>query len=61
MLEIKNDRALEKKVEVIVAEISETKPFTALGFFNIERSCLITLMATVVTYLIVLLQGGFKV
>ena len=59
MVEIKNEKIM-KELETVVAEISETKPFTALKFFNVDRSCLLTLLATSVTYVIVLLQGGFK-
>ena len=61
MLEIKTEESMKTEIEIVVAEIVETEPFTALGFFNIERSCLITLLATSVTYIIVLLQGGFKI
>jgi hypothetical protein len=59
MIEVKDD-STRREVETVVAEIAETEPFTGLGFFNVDRSCLLALIATSVTYVIVLLQGGFK-
>ena len=38
----------------LVVELEE--PFTALGFFNIERSTLTSLLSTILTYLIIILQ-----
>ncbi len=57
MVEIRNNEGVKEELEIVIAEIAETKPFTALGFFNVERSCLITVIATAFTYVIVLLQG----
>ncbi len=61
MLEIKTDDHLRTEIDIVVAEVVETESFTALGFFDIERSCMISLLATSITYVIVLLQGGFKI
>ena len=40
----------------LMFEIDREQPFTALGFFNIERSTLTSLVGTILTYLIVLVQ-----
>ena len=39
-----------------MSEIDREQPFTALEFFNVERSTLTSLVGTVLTYLIVLVQ-----
>lgn len=45
------------KKEHILHIISELEcPFSALGFFNIERSTLTSLVSTILTYLIILVQ-----
>ena len=57
LIEIRNNEVVKEELEIVIAEIAETKPFTALGFFNVERCCLITVITTAFTYVIVLLQG----
>ncbi len=57
LIEIRNNEDVKEELEIVIAEIAETKPFTALGFFTVERCCLITVIATAFTYVIVLLQG----
>ena len=57
LIETKRNEDLKEEIEILIAEIGETKPFSAMGFFNVERSCLITVLATAFTYVIVLLQG----
>ena len=50
------DRDEKEKVLYLIIEIKEEEPFTALGFFRIERSTLTTILLTILTYLIVLVQ-----
>jgi len=39
-----------------IHQIETEKPFSALGFFTVERSTLTSLLATIITYLIILKQ-----
>jgi hypothetical protein len=41
---------------LLIYEIDREEPFHAFGFFNIERSTLTSLVGTILTYLIVLVQ-----
>ena len=50
------DREEKEKALILICEIKEEGPFTAMGFFNIERSTLTSLVSTILTYLIVLVQ-----
>ena len=50
------DPNTEKIIADIVHQIDEETPFTALGFFNVERTTLTSLVATILTYLIILKQ-----
>jgi hypothetical protein len=45
-----------EKVAQLEKRASETKSFNAMRFFAIDRSVLLGVMSTVVTYLIILLQ-----
>ena len=40
----------------LIAEIEAETPFTALGFYSIEKSTLTSLLSTIVTYLIIVIQ-----
>ena len=40
----------------IIAEIQECQPFSALGFYSIDRSTLTATLGSVLTYFIILLQ-----
>ena len=46
----------KENVMFLISDIKEEGPFTALGFFNIECSTLTSLVSTILTYLIVLVQ-----
>ena len=50
------DPNAEKIIADIVHQIEEETPFTALGFFNVERTTLTSLVATILTYLIIMKQ-----
>ena len=41
---------------LMIYEIDREQPFHALGFFYVERSTLTSLVGTILTYLIVLVQ-----
>ena len=41
----------------MIKELESCEAFTAMGFFNVDRSCLISLIANGLTYLVILLQG----
>ena len=41
---------------ILIQEIESEGPFTALDFFNVDRSLVTTAFSTVVTYLIILIQ-----
>ena len=45
-----------RRVYNIIGKVQDETPFSAYGFFNIERSTLTTMMATILTYLIILVQ-----
>ena len=44
------------KLMVAVGQLEETVPFTAMKFFSFERSTVTAMVATTVTYLVVLMQ-----
>ena len=46
----------DKEIEKLICKLEAEGPFTALGFFEIERSTLTSLVSTIVTYLVVIVQ-----
>ena len=46
----------EKKLLDLIYQVQEETPFTALGFFDVDRSTLTSILATSATYIIILLQ-----
>ena len=46
----------DKDIEKLICKLEAEGPFNALGFFDIECSTLTTLVSTIVTYLVVLVQ-----
>ena len=46
----------ERGILNLIHQIQEETPFSALGFFDIGRSTLVSIAATTVTYNIILLQ-----
>ena len=46
----------EEGIDVIIYIIEAEQPFTAYGFFNVDRSLLSSIFGTILTYLIILLQ-----
>ena len=45
-----------KKIKNLIRTIEEETPFSANGFFNIDRSILTAIAGAVLTYLIILIQ-----
>ena len=45
------------QMEDVISQIELEAPFTALGFFNIELSTMTSIISTVLTYIIVLVQS----
>ena len=43
-------------IEDIMSQIESEAPFTALEFFNVELSTMTTIISTVLTYVIILVQ-----
>ena len=41
---------------MLIQKIDTEDPFTALGFFTVDKTTLTSALATVVTYLIILIQ-----
>ena len=41
---------------MLIQKIDTEEPFTALGFFTVDKTTLTSALATVVTYLIILIQ-----
>ena len=46
----------EEGIDVIIYIIEAKQPFTAYGFINVDRSLLLSIFGTILTYLIILLQ-----
>lgn len=46
----------EKRLVDLIYQVQEESPFTALGFFDVDRSTLTSILATSATYIIILLQ-----
>ena len=46
----------EKRLMDLIYQVQEESPFTALGFFDVDRSTLTSILATSATYIIILLQ-----
>ena len=45
-----------KSIKRLVSKVCDEDPFSALGFFIIDRSMLTSLAANILTYLIILIQ-----
>ena len=47
---------MEKRILKLTHEVENVEPFTALGFYTVDKQLLVSVLSTVVTYFIVLLQ-----
>ena len=45
-----------KSIKRLISKVCDEEPFSALGFFSIDRSMLTSLLANILTYLIILIQ-----
>ena len=45
-----------KSIKRLISKVCDEEPFSAMGFFSIDQSMLTSLAATVLTYLIILIQ-----
>ena len=45
-----------KSIKRLITKVCDEEPFTALGFFSIDRSMLTSMVANILTYLIILIQ-----
>jgi hypothetical protein len=43
-------------IEDIISQIESETPFSAMGYFNIELSTMTSIISTVLTYIIILVQ-----
>ena len=57
-LELKVTKSVEKRqlLESQIRDIQSCQPFTALGFYTIDRSTLTATLGTILTYCIILFQ-----
>ena len=44
------------EVENLIAEMEAETPFSAWGYYNIEKTTLTSLLSIIVTYIIILIQ-----
>ncbi len=51
-----NDETKEKLLNILIEELTSLQPFTALGFYSVDRSTLTATLGTVITYFIILYQ-----
>ena len=51
------DIQFSKEILVLIQKIKEQSPFTALGFFSVDRSTLMAELGTVLTYFVILIQA----
>ena len=56
ILEETEDPKKEKEAMLLLYQVDQEPAFNALGFFSIDRSTLTSLLGTILTYLIVLVQ-----
>ena len=56
ILEETEDPKKEKEAMLLLYQVDQESAFNALGFFSIDRSTLTSLLGTILTYLIVLVQ-----
>ena len=47
---------MEKRILKLTHEVENAGPFTALGFYTVDKELLVSILGTVVTYFIVLIQ-----
>ena len=52
-------RRYEKQLLMLIENIEREEPFTAFGLFSVDTSTLSGVVATTVTYIIVLVQFNF--
>ena len=45
-----------RSIKRLISKVHEEEPFSAMGFFIIDRSMLTSMAANILTYLIILLQ-----
>ena len=45
-----------KSIKRLISKVCDEEPFSALGFFIIDRSMLTSMAANILTYLIILIQ-----
>ena len=50
------NRKKRENILFLMYEIRQEEPFTAMGFFNIELSTLTSIVSTILTYVVVLVQ-----
>ena len=50
------DRISRPRYLMLIQKIEKEGPFTAFDFFNVDRSLVTGALATVITYLIILIQ-----
>ena len=50
------DENQTKVIKRLIHKVCDEEPFSAMGFFTIDRSMLTSLMANILTYLIILIQ-----
>ena len=41
---------------VMLQELDDLEPFTACGFFNVDKGILVSVLSTVLTYFVILIQ-----
>ena len=51
-----NNETKEKMLNIVIEELTSLQPFTALGFYSVDRSTLTATLGTVLTYFIILYQ-----
>jgi hypothetical protein len=51
-----DDEKKSKMLRIMIEEVEDCPPFSALGFYTIDRSTLTATLGTILTYFIILFQ-----
>lgn len=49
-------KTTDSEITVLTNQVEAEGPFTAMGFFEVQKSTLTALISTVITYLLVMIQ-----
>ena len=53
---ITDEAKVKDECTILLRELDDLEPFTACGFFNVDKGALVSVLSTVLTYFVILIQ-----